>query len=172
MNALTIEIRGGWYSVCLDTTYLTENWKLIAENIKEIIFGLLFTTENTVKYCSFALMHCSCSMNNVRGVGPPKKKKKRRRQNAETRLPKCNPNGAIKWKSWGVVWYIISNTCFQFLNNITRIIHIFLPTHIFTHISNNKTHIFKYMYQTPPELSELRKIICARLIKSVCNLKK
>ena len=33
-------------SVCLDTAYFVENWKLITENNKKIIFGLLFTAES------------------------------------------------------------------------------------------------------------------------------
>ena len=40
----------------------------------------------------------------------------------------------------GLVWYIHSNTCFQFLNNI---IHI--STHVFKHMFS----VFKCMYQTP-----------------------
>ena len=35
------------FSVCLNIVYFAENWKLIIENNKKIIYGLLFTAENT-----------------------------------------------------------------------------------------------------------------------------
>ena len=78
--------------MCLDTIYFAKNWKLITENNKKIISELLFTTESTVHYCSFVLMHCSCPINSARGVG---KKKKKKRQNAETWTTKRDPNGAL-----------------------------------------------------------------------------
>ena len=36
------------FSVCLNIVYFAENWELITENNKKIIYGLLFTAENTV----------------------------------------------------------------------------------------------------------------------------
>ena len=139
MNALTIAIRGGWYSVCLDTTYFTENWKLIAENIKKIIFGLLFITENTVQYCSFALMHCSCSMNNARGVGPSKKKKKKK--------AKCRNANAKIWSKQNHKMEILRGCLVHNFKHMFSVFkqcythfYIFFYPHVFSHIFSN--HIF------------------------------
>ena len=52
--------------VHLDTAYF-------AENNKKIIFGYC----SHKKYYSFALMHCSCPINSVRGAGKKKKPKTR-----------------------------------------------------------------------------------------------
>ena len=34
--------------MCLDIVFLAEKWKLIVENNKKIIYGLLFTTEKCI----------------------------------------------------------------------------------------------------------------------------
>ena len=70
----------------------TEN--LLLKIIKKIIYELLFTAKNIVQHCSFALMHCSCSMNSARGISPKKEKKtkKKKRQNEEMRTPNRDPN--------------------------------------------------------------------------------
>ena len=77
------------FSVCLDTVYFAKN--LLLKTIKKIISGLLFTAENTIQHCSFALMHCSWDMNSARGASQIKKKKKK----GKTQTPKRDPNRAL-----------------------------------------------------------------------------
>ena len=57
--------------MCLDIAYFAENWKLMAENNKKIVFDYW----SIPKYYTFALMHHWCFINSARDAG--KKKKKR-----------------------------------------------------------------------------------------------
>ena len=57
---------------------------LKTENNKKNNFRLLFTL---TKYCSFALMHCSCPMNSARGTSQKKKV-----QNEKCKTWTLNPN--------------------------------------------------------------------------------
>ena len=41
--------------------------------------------------------------------------------------------------NYGLIWYTHSNTCFQFLNNITHIsTHIFIHTYFYTYFQTTK----------------------------------
>ena len=61
--------------MCLDIAYFAENWKLMAENNKKVVFDYC----SIPKYCKFAFMHYWCFINSARGAGQKKKKKKKQR---------------------------------------------------------------------------------------------